>query len=103
VRCVATGHSCTPIHLTDGTLLTMDGLQGEIRVDAATGRASALAGTTVAALGPPLWEAGYALANQGDIDTQGIRRGDRHVHARLRPRPAVVLGGAEFGVQTEAN
>jgi hypothetical protein len=31
VRCVATGHSCTPIHLTDGTLLTMDGLQGEIR------------------------------------------------------------------------
>jgi len=72
VRCVATGHSSTPIHLTDGTLLTMDGLQGEIRVDAASGRASALPGTTVAALGPPLWEAGYALANQGDIDTQGI-------------------------------
>lgn len=72
VRCVATGHSDTPIHLTDGTLLTMDGLQGEIRVDAATGRASALPGTTVAALGPPLWEAGYALANQGDIDTQAI-------------------------------
>src|SRR5262245_58814121 len=47
VRCAATGHSFTPIHVTDGTLLTMDGLQGEIRVDAASGRASALSGTTV--------------------------------------------------------
>lgn len=72
VRCVATGHSFTPIHLTDGTLLTMDGLQGVLGVDAATGRATALPGTSVGALGLPLWEAGYALANQGDIDTQGI-------------------------------
>jgi FAD/FMN-containing dehydrogenase len=72
VRCVAAGHSFTPVHLTDGTLLTMDGLQGVLHVDAATGRATALPGTTVAALGPPLWEAGLALANQGDIDTQGI-------------------------------
>ncbi len=72
VRCVATGHSFTPIHLTDGTLLRMDGLQGVLGVDAATGRATALPGTSVAALGLPLWEAGYALANQGDIDTQGI-------------------------------
>ena len=72
VRCVAAGHSFTPVHLTDGTLLTMDGLQGVLRVDAATGRATALPGTTVGALGPPLWDAGLALANQGDIDTQGI-------------------------------
>jgi FAD/FMN-containing dehydrogenase len=72
VRCVAAGHSFTPVHLTDGTLLTMDGLQGVTHLDAATGRATALPGTTVGALGPPLWNAGYALANQGDIDTQGI-------------------------------
>jgi FAD/FMN-containing dehydrogenase len=72
VRCVATGHSFTPIHLTDGTLLRMDGLQRVLGVDAATGRATALPGTSVGAFGPPLWEAGYALANQGDIDTQGI-------------------------------
>jgi FAD/FMN-containing dehydrogenase len=72
VRCVAAGHSFTPVHLTDGTLLTMDGLQGVTRVDGSTGRATALPGTTVGALGPPLWDAGFALANQGDIDTQGI-------------------------------
>lgn len=72
VRCVATGHSFTPIHLTDGTLLRMDGLQGVLGVDAATGRATALPGTSVGAFGLPLWDAGYALANQGDIDTQGI-------------------------------
>ncbi len=72
VRCVAAGHSFTPIHLTDGTLLTMDGLHGVLGVDGATGRASALPGTTVGELGRPLWDAGFALANQGDIDTQGI-------------------------------
>jgi FAD/FMN-containing dehydrogenase len=72
VRCVAAGHSFTPIHLTDGVLLTMDGLQGVLGVDGASGRATALPGTTVGALGPPLWEAGLALSNQGDIDTQGI-------------------------------
>jgi FAD/FMN-containing dehydrogenase len=72
VRCVATGHSFTPVHLTDGTLLRMDGLQGVTRVDAATGRATALPGTSVGALGEPLWNAGFSLANQGDIDTQGI-------------------------------
>ena len=72
VRCVAAGHSFTPVHLTDGTLLTMDGLHGVLGVDGATGRASALPGTTVAELGLPLWNAGFALGNQGDIDTQGI-------------------------------
>ena len=72
VRCVAAGHSFTPVHLTDGTLVTMDGLHGVLGVDGATGRASALPGTTVAELGLPLWNAGFALGNQGDIDTQGI-------------------------------
>ena len=33
---------------------------------------TALPGTPVAAFGPPLWDAGLALENQGDIDTQGI-------------------------------
>ena len=50
----------------------MDGLHGVLGVDGATGRASALPGTTVAELGLPLWNAGFALGNQGDIDTQGI-------------------------------
>ena len=72
VRCVATGHSFTPVHLTDDTLLTMDGLHGVLRVDPRTASITALPGTSVGALGEPLWDAGLSLANQGDIDTQGI-------------------------------
>jgi len=72
VRCVATGHSFTPIHLTEGTLLTMDRLLGVLRVDPVTGRATALPGTPVGDFGEPLWAAGFSLANQGDIDTQAI-------------------------------
>ena len=33
---------------------------------------TALPGTTVGEFGDPLWAAGLALANQGDIDTQAI-------------------------------
>jgi FAD/FMN-containing dehydrogenase len=72
VRCVATGHSFSPICMTDGTLLRMDRLTGLTGIDPATGRVAALPGTPVADFGPALWDAGLALANQGDIDTQGI-------------------------------
>jgi FAD/FMN-containing dehydrogenase len=72
VRCVATGHSFTPVHLTGDTLLSMDGLHGVLRVDPVTGTITALPGTSVGELGEPLWDAGFSLANQGDIDTQGI-------------------------------
>jgi FAD/FMN-containing dehydrogenase len=72
VRCVATGHSFTPVHLTGDTLLTMDRLHGVLRVDPVTATITALPGTSVGELGEPLWDAGFSLANQGDIDTQGI-------------------------------
>ena len=74
MRVAATGHSCTPVCLTDGVLLQLADLAGVLEVDADPEhrRATALAGTTVGAFGEPLWEAGLALANQGDIDTQQI-------------------------------
>jgi len=72
VRVVATGHSFSPVHLTDGTLIDLANLGGIVHIDAAARRARALPGTAVGAFGEPLWEAGLALANQGDIDTQGI-------------------------------
>ncbi len=72
VRVVATGHSFTPVHLTDGTLIDLDNLHGITAIDAAARRVRALPGTTIHAFGEPLWDAGLALANQGDIDTQGI-------------------------------
>ena len=72
VRVAATGHSFTPVCLTDGVVLELADLAGVLDVDPERRRATALAGTTVGALGEPLWEAGLALANQGDIDTQQI-------------------------------
>jgi FAD/FMN-containing dehydrogenase len=72
VRCVATGHSFSPVCLTGGTLLRMDRMSGITGIEPATGRVTALPGTPISAFGPPLWDAGLALGNQGDIDTQGI-------------------------------
>lgn len=72
VRVVATGHSFSPVHLTEGTLIDLAGFAGLTLVDAAARRVRALPGTAVGAFGEPLWERGLALANQGDIDTQGI-------------------------------
>lgn len=72
VRCVATGHSFSPVCLTGGTLLRMDRMSGITGIEPATGRVTALAGTPISAFGLPLWDAGLALGNQGDIDTQGI-------------------------------
>src|SRR5256714_2444436 len=72
VRVVATGHSFSPVHLTGGTLIDVANLAGITLVDAAARRVRALPGTAVGAFGDRLWEQGLALANQGDIDTQGI-------------------------------
>ena len=72
VRCVATGHSFSPVCLTGGTLLRMDRMSGITGIEPATGRVTALPGTPISAFGPPLWDAGLALGNQGDIDTQQI-------------------------------
>jgi FAD/FMN-containing dehydrogenase len=50
----------------------MRGLRGIEHIDADRRRVTALPGTTVGEFGDPLWAAGLALANQGDIDTQAI-------------------------------
>ena len=70
VRVAATGHSFTPVVETDGLLLDLRGLSGVLSVDAARKRATALAGTQIRDFYHPLWDAGLALINQGDIDTQ---------------------------------
>jgi FAD/FMN-containing dehydrogenase len=72
VRPAGAGHSFTPVVATPGTVLEMRGLRGIEHIDAARRRVTALPGTTVGEFGDPLWAAGLALANQGDIDTQAI-------------------------------
>ena len=72
VRVAGSGHSFTPICETTGTLISLDRMQGLVSVDAARPQATVRAGTKIHALGRPLFDAGFGLKNQGDIDRQAI-------------------------------
>jgi FAD/FMN-containing dehydrogenase len=72
VRVAGAGHSFTPIVETNGTLLDLAAMRGVTSTDAERRRATALPATLIADFYEPLWEAGLALRNQGDIDTQQI-------------------------------
>ncbi len=72
VRVAGTGHSFTPLCATDGTLISLDGMQGLIAADAAAQTATIWAGTKISQIGAPLLAAGLAMANMGDIDVQAL-------------------------------
>ncbi len=72
VRVAGAGHSFTPVVETNGLLLDLSALRGVLDTDPVSKRATALAGTRVHDFYEPLWKAGLALRNQGDIDTQHI-------------------------------
>jgi FAD/FMN-containing dehydrogenase len=72
VRVVGAGHSFTPLACTDGVMIDVSALSGIVGCDGDRARVTVRAGTTIAALGGPLWDHGLALANQGDIDAQTI-------------------------------
>ena len=72
LRTPGSGHSVTSVSCTDGILLDTRGLRGITSINKTSQRATIKAHTTIAELGAPLWEAGLALKNQGDIDTQTI-------------------------------
>lgn len=70
VRVVGAGHAFGDNVLTDGTLITLDGLKGLERVDPATGLVRVAAGTRLFELNRLLDEHGLAMANLGDINVQ---------------------------------
>ncbi|MFB9832303.1 D-arabinono-1,4-lactone oxidase [Actinoallomurus acaciae] len=72
VRAAGAGHSFTPVVQTDGTLLDISAMSGVVEVDGSRSRARVRAGTRLADIGAPLWEQGWAIANQGDIDRQTL-------------------------------
>ena len=72
VRVAGAGHSFTPVVQTDGLLLDVAALSGVTVTDAQRKRARARAATPIRDFYEPLWSAGLALRNQGDIDTQQI-------------------------------
>ncbi len=72
VRAVGSGHSFTPVAVTDGVQLRLDHFTGITAFDAATGRVTVGAGTPLHVLNPALQAVGLALPNLGDIDRQTI-------------------------------
>ena len=72
VRVAGAGHSFTPIVETSGTLLDLGAMRGVVSTDAESKRVTALPATLIHDFYEPLWDAGLALRNQGDIDTQQI-------------------------------
>lgn len=72
VRVVGAGHSFMPLCATDGTLLSLSELEGDITIDTTTSRAWAPAGCSLAKLTEVLWERGYSLINQGDVNPQAL-------------------------------
>ncbi|MBO0678266.1 FAD-binding protein [Mycolicibacterium sp. S2-37] len=72
VRPVGTGHSWTALCTTDGVQIDVSALTGVRVVDRERKLVAVKAGTTVWDLGEALWEEGFSLKNQGDIDVQTI-------------------------------
>jgi FAD/FMN-containing dehydrogenase len=70
VRVAGTGHSFTPLCASNEVLISLDGLQGLVIADQET--ATFWAGTKLHQMGDPLWTAGLAMANMGDIDRQTL-------------------------------
>lgn len=72
VRVAGAGHSFTPVVETSGLRLDLSAMRGVLTTVPDQRRATALAGTRIHDFYEPLWQAGLALRNQGDIDTQQI-------------------------------
>ncbi len=70
LRVIGSGHSFTPLAVTDDTLLRLDRHRGLVRVGG--DRATVRAGTKLAELGPALADHGVAQENLGDIDEQAL-------------------------------
>ena len=72
VRVVGTGHSFMPLCATDGLMLSLAELEGELEI-ADDGRSAWVpAGMPIGVLTAALWAKGFSLINQGDIDKQAI-------------------------------
>jgi len=72
IRPVGSGHSFTALAPTDGTLVSLDRLQGLVGHDPANHTATIRAGTKLAALGPLLAGIGQEMPNLPDINKQTL-------------------------------
>src|SRR5690242_15939004 len=67
VHVLGTGHSFSSTADTDGTLLRLDAMPRQLRVDPATSTVRVSAATRWGELAPAVHAAGFALANMGSL------------------------------------
>jgi FAD-linked oxidoreductase len=72
VRVAGTGHSFMPLCETDGVLVSLADMAGDLEVAPDRQSAWTPAGWSISRLTRALWDQGLSLANQGDIDKQAI-------------------------------
>lgn len=72
VRVAGSGHSFTPVALTNGLHLTLANMTGVRHIDHGKRRVTAAAGTTINELVRVLKAEGLSMINQGDIDSQAL-------------------------------
>ena len=72
VRVVGAGHSFMPLCATTGVLLSLAELDSPIEIAADGASAWVPAGWSLKRLTAALWERGYSLPNQGDINPQSL-------------------------------
>ncbi|CAN5291359.1 L-gulono-1,4-lactone dehydrogenase [soil metagenome] len=72
VRVTGAGHSFMPLCATDGLLLDLADLEGEIVVAPDRKTADCPAGWSLAKLTEALWAQGLSLSNQGDVNPQSL-------------------------------
>ncbi len=72
VRVVGAGHSFMPLVATDGLLLDLSELEGEVVVSPDRRTAECPAGWSLARLTEVLWAQGLSLSNQGDVNPQTL-------------------------------
>jgi FAD/FMN-containing dehydrogenase len=99
VRTYGGSHSFTPIVETKDVLINMEKMKGVLHVDSEKRQATVLPNTLISELGEPLWAAGFALNNQGDIETQSIAgtiATATHGAGRTLPSSSAALAGARI-------
>jgi FAD-linked oxidoreductase len=72
VRIVGAGHSFMPLCATTGALLSLADLDSPVEVTVDGASAWVPAGWSLKRLTTALWERGYSLLNQGDINPQSL-------------------------------
>jgi FAD-linked oxidoreductase len=97
VRPVGSGHSFSPLCVTDDVQVDVSRLDELLGVDPATGIARVQAGITLRRLSAELHLRGRALANLGDVDTQtvagALATGTHGTGAAFPNLSAAVVGG----------